>query len=115
MKASFLLAAMGLALGAVEASAQAGGGSANAGLPEYATVCLDAIRAKVSFPDKESLRIDGHSKKWENFEYADRPMAGHKVTLMINALGAYGTYTGARPFSCYMSEDARRVLKIGGV
>ncbi len=89
--------------------------AAGEGLPEYVTTCLNAIRAQGNFVDKEGLRVDGHSKKWENFEYADKPMAGPKVTLSINAMGPNGAYTGARNYSCYMSEDARRVLRVSGL
>ncbi len=97
---------------ASEGSSAGPSGEANGGLPDYVTTCLNAIRAQVSFVDKEALRVDSHSKKWENFEYADKAMSGQKVTLTVNAMGAAGAYTGARNYSCYMSEDARRVLKV---
>ena len=80
------------------------------GLPEYVTTCLNAVRSSASFPDKENLRVDGHAKTWENFQYAEKPMAGPVVTLQVNPMGPAGSYMGARPFVCYMSADARRVL-----
>ncbi len=144
MRAVTLLSAIGLAIGPAGAWAQvykcgstfsdrpcgtnatkiSGAGASNStdstatvgeGLPEYVTICLNAIRAQVNFVDREALRVDGHSKKWETFQYADRPMAGQKVTLSINAMGPNGSYTGARNYTCYMSEDARRVLRVSGL
>src|ERR1035438_10831922 len=49
---------------ASEGSSAGPSGEANRGLPDYVTTCLNAIRAQVSFVDKEALRVDGHSKKW---------------------------------------------------
>lgn len=86
--------------------------TSGSGLPGYALACLNAIRATTNFPDKENLRVDDYAKAWETFEYADKKIVGLLVTLKVNPMGAYGSYTGARSFSCHMSEDGRRVLKV---
>jgi hypothetical protein len=98
-----------------EEDSQAASPSSGDGLPEYVTACLNAVRATRNFPDKENLRVDHYAKTWQTFDYADKRILGLLVTLKINPMGSAGSYTGARPFSCQMSEDGRRVLKVSGL
>jgi hypothetical protein len=71
-----------------------------------------AAAGKFSGPEPESARIQPlGERKSEIIQYAGKAMATHRYDLGIDAKTQYGVYSGVRPYSCWLSEDQRRVLQ----
>jgi hypothetical protein len=80
------------------------------GLSGY-ELCV-AAAGKFSGPEPESARIQPlGERKSEVIQYAGKAMAAHRYDLAIDAKTQYGVYSGVRPYSCWLSEDQRRVLQ----
>lgn len=78
-----------------------------------AQTCVAEVPKRIAFRDPDSVRIGAASGgKMEVIDYADRRMPARKYTVMINARNGYGAYDGARPLTCFTSEDGRRILRM---
>jgi hypothetical protein len=76
-------------------------------------LCLAEGPQKLGFSDLESTRISSVAKgAAEVIQYADQPIVAHKYVMTINTKDAYGAYIGERPYSCFLSEDEHRILKV---
>lgn len=81
-----------------------------AATPGIAT-CQAAL-ATQGFFDPSSVQILGTTKAgFDVIFYANVPTTAKKFLLMVNAKNRYGAYVGAKPYTCYTSEDETRVLK----
>lgn len=98
------------------ASARVSGSAAPDAAPAApgGTVCANEGVAQMRFPDPESTRVLAVRKAGtEVIQYAGKPMAARRYNVIFNTRGANGAYLGERAFACYLSEDERRVLKVG--
>ena len=93
--------------------------SANAA-PDAATgsagpeLCASEGIAQLGFADPESTRVRSVTRAGtEVIQYAGKPMAARRYNLVINTRNSQGAYPGERSYPCYLSEDERRVLKVG--
>jgi hypothetical protein len=74
--------------------------------------CVREITKWVSFKDPESIRVMSLTgPEFEAIDYANTRLLAYKFTLMVNSKNVQGGYTGARPYTCWTSEDRQRVLK----
>ena len=81
------------------------------GLSGY-KLCAAAARKYYSAPEPESARIQPMGqRKSEVLQYAGTTIAAHRYDLSIDAKTEYGVYSGMRPYSCWLSEDQRRLLQ----
>jgi hypothetical protein len=79
---------------------------------DQAHVCVRDIAKWVSFREPESVRVTSLSGPgFEAIDYAGTRLLAYKFTLMVNSKGEKGGYTGARPFTCWTSEDRQRILQ----
>lgn len=77
-------------------------------------LCASEGVAQLAFPDPDSTRVRTITKVGtEVIQYAGKPIAARRYNLLINTKNAQGAYTGDRAYLCYLSEDERRVLKVG--
>jgi hypothetical protein len=80
-----------------------------------AQTCVAEVPKRIGFKDPDSVRIgEATGGKMEVIDYADRRMPARKYTVMINARNGYGAYGGAKPLTCFTSEDGRRILRMVG-
>lgn len=81
-----------------------------AATPGVAT-CQAAL-ATQGFFDPGSVQILSTTKAGSDvITYANVPIVAKKFLLMVNAKNRYGGYVGAKPYTCYTSEDEQRVLR----
>lgn len=83
--------------------------------PAAATPGIAACQAALAtqgFFDPSSVKILGTTKAgFDVIFYTNVPTTAKKFLLMVNAKNRYGAYVGAKPYTCYTSEDEMRVLK----
>lgn len=86
-------------------------GARNAIPPELARhVCFNDLKKWVPFPDPESLKVESISRGTpEIIEYAGAKLMARRYDLRVNARNSYD---GAQDFSCFVSEDNQRILKV---
>lgn len=99
---------------AAPARISAGAAPDAASASQGSTVCANEGVAQMRFPDPESTRILSVSRAGtEVIQYAGKPLAARRYNLTLNTKGPSGAYLGERVYTCYLSEDERRVLKVG--
>jgi hypothetical protein len=75
-----------------------------------AATCQAALSTQ-GFFDPGSVQILSTTKAgMEVITYADVPTTAKKFILMVNAKNRYGGYVGAKAYTCYTSEDEKRIL-----
>lgn len=75
-------------------------------------LCAAAARKMVKSPEPETARIQPiGERRSEVIQYAGKPMAAHRYDLAVDAKTTYGVFSGLQPYSCWLSEDQRRVLQ----
>ena len=75
-------------------------------------VCVDEARRRHAGPEPETARIEPlGARTSEVIQAHGQPMAAVRYGLTIDAKTAYGVFSGARPHTCWLSEDQRRVLR----
>ena len=75
---------------------------------------LCAATAKKSYggPEPDSARIQPlGDRKSEVIQYAGKSIAAFRYDIAMDTKTQYGVYSGAKPYSCWLSEDQRRVLQ----
>jgi len=73
--------------------------------------CAKQIQKHVTFSDSDSVKVVGVTGgKFEVIDYMDKRIAAVHFTVMANAKGEMGGYTGPRAYQCWTSEDRQRVL-----
>lgn len=78
-----------------------------------ARTCVAEVPKRIAFRDPDSVRIaEPSGGKMEVIDYANVRMAARKYVVMVDARNGYGAYGGARPLTCYTSEDGRRILRM---
>jgi hypothetical protein len=77
-------------------------------------LCATDGLAQLAFPDPESTRIRSVNRAGtEVIQYAGKSVVARRYNLLVNTRNVQGAYTGERVYPCYLSEDERRVLKVG--
>lgn len=77
-------------------------------------LCASDGVARLGLPDPEAVRVRSVTRAGtEVIQYAGKPIAARHYVLVLNAKNAQGGYDGDRRYSCYLSEDERRVLQVG--
>lgn len=75
-------------------------------------LCASHATTAVESPEPQSARVQQIGlRKAEVIQYADKPVAAHRYDLSVDAKTAYGVFSGPQPYSCWLSEDQRRVLQ----
>lgn len=75
-------------------------------------LCASHAKTAVESPEPQSARVQQIGlRKAEVIQYADKPVAAHRYDLSVDAKTAYGVFSGPQPYSCWLSEDQRRVLQ----
>lgn len=81
------------------------------GLSGY-ELCAAAARKMANSPEPETARIQPvGERRSEVIEYAGKPIATHRYDLAIDAKTQFGVFSGLQPYTCWLSEDQRRVLQ----
>ena len=77
-------------------------------------VCAKSLKAFVAFKDPDSVKIESVTRtpRWELIEVGAQKVAVKVFYLWVNAKNSYGGYTGAKMYSCYVSEGSGKVLKV---
>lgn len=87
--------------------------SSGPGLAGQALCVAEATRY-VRTPDPQSARVlPLGAKKTEVIKYAGTPLAAHRYDLSVDVKNEAGMYIGPEAYSCWVSEDQRRVLQFG--
>ncbi|MET0333433.1 MAG: hypothetical protein ABW190_04115 [Rhizobacter sp.] len=77
-------------------------------------LCASEGVAQLGFPDPESTRVRSITRAGtEVIQYAGKALAARRYNMVLNTKNSSGAYTGERSYHCYLSEDERRVLKVG--
>jgi len=77
-------------------------------------LCAMSARSFHAGPEPETARIQpAGARTSEVIQYAGKPMASFRYDLTIDSKNSAGIYSGARAYSCWLSEDQRRVLQFG--
>jgi hypothetical protein len=85
--------------------------NARAQAPDPEHVCVRDISKWVTFREPESIRVMSLSGPTaEAIDYAGTRLLAYRHTVMVNSRGEQGGYTGARPYTCFTSEDRQRIL-----
>lgn len=75
-------------------------------------LCASHAPTSVDTPEPQSARVQQVGlRRAEVIQYADKPVAAHRYDLTVDAKTVYGVYSGPQPYSCWLSEDQRRVLQ----
>lgn len=75
-------------------------------------LCASRAPESVQTPEPQSARVQQVGlRKAEVIQYAGKPIAAHRYDLTVDAKTGYGVYSGPQPYSCWVSEDQRRVLQ----
>lgn len=83
--------------------------AAQSGAVDHA--CAKQIHKFVTFSDPDTVKVvEVTGGKFEVIDYADKRLAAVNFTVMVNAKGEMGGYTGPRAYQCWTSEDRQRVL-----
>lgn len=81
------------------------------GLSGY-DLCAAVALKVVDSPEPETARVQSvGQRKAEAIQYAGKSTVAHRYDLTVDAKTQYGVYSGERPYSCWLSEDQRRVLQ----
>lgn len=82
------------------------------GGPQGYELCASHAPTAIDTPEPHSARVQQIGlRKAEVIQYADKPVASHRYDLSVDAKTAYGVFSGPQPYSCWLSEDQRRVLQ----
>lgn len=82
------------------------------GGPQGYELCASHATTAVESPEPQTARVQQVGlRRAEVIQYADKPVASHRYDLSVDAKTAYGVYSGPQPYSCWLSEDQRRVLQ----
>ncbi len=82
--------------------------------PSGFELCSAAALKAVRSPEPESARVQPVGERVSQvIEYAGKPLASHRYELTVDAKTRNGVYAGPVAFSCWLSEDQARVLKLG--
>lgn len=75
-------------------------------------LCAEQAIQQTATPEPASARVQLLApRRVEVIRYADRSLAAYRYDLAVDVKTAYGLYTGAQRFSCWLSEDQARVLQ----
>lgn len=76
-------------------------------------LCKIAVPRLASLKDPDSAKVEFVSaSESEVIRYAGEPIVARKYSVLMNAKNSYGAYTGAKAYSCYLSEDRTRILSV---
>lgn len=77
-------------------------------------LCAAEATRRVATPEPATARIVPlGARRTEAIQYAGTALAAHRYDLSIDAKNEAGMYIGPRAYSCWVSEDQRRVLQFG--
>lgn len=94
----------------VRADAVASAGPGLAGLE----LCGAEAARRIGTPEPETARVAPlGARKTEVIQYAGTALAAHRYDLSVSAKSEAGFYMAPQAFSCWVSEDQRRVLQFG--
>jgi len=97
---------------AAEVKVYKGGEHANIGLKGEA-LCRESVPKAVSLLDPDSAKIEMVGKpKGTTVSIGGQPIEAMRYGVFMNAKNAYGAYTGAKLYYCYLSIDGRRVINV---
>ena len=81
------------------------------GLSGY-DLCVAVALKVVGTPEPDSARVQPvGQRKAEAIQYAGKSTVAHRYDLTVDAKTQYGVFSGEKPYSCWLSEDQRRVLQ----
>ena len=81
------------------------------GLSGY-ELCAKAAPGASGTPEPESARVQPlGERRSEVIQYAGQSIATHRYELTVDAKTQYGVFSGPQPYSCWLSEDQRRILR----
>lgn len=93
---------------ALAPSSQAGGAKETG-----AKNCRVGTQQSIAWNDPESIRIGEISGgEMEVLDFADSKIGARRYYVHVNAKNIYGAYSGAKPVTCFTSQDGVRILKI---
>ena len=74
--------------------------------------CLNAIKAKASYIDPDSVKIERvGNKKMESVEYLGSHIIMYVIPITINAKNRMGGYTGEKLHHCYYSVNTGGLIQ----
>jgi hypothetical protein len=88
--------------------------STPAGEQRGSDLCFTKVKARLN--DPESARFTGAAPgKTEVIDFAGSRVVARRYEIRVNWKTSGGGFTGDTPFTCFVSEDDRRVLRIDGM
>jgi hypothetical protein len=82
------------------------------GLSGY-DLCASVAPKAAGFPEPDTAQVQpAGDRKSEVIQYAGQPTAAFRYDLNVNAKTVYGVMSGPQAYSCWVSEDQRRVLQL---
>ena len=77
-------------------------------------LCAAAAPRMVGSPEPESARVQRMGEVHTDvINYAGKSVAARRYDLSVDFKTTYGVYSGPQAYSCWISEDERRVLQFG--
>ena len=75
-------------------------------------LCADFAPKNVGSPEPESARVRRAGEVHTDvIDYAGKSVAARRYDLSVDFKTTYGVYSGPLSYSCWISEDERRVLQ----
>ncbi|HEY4083547.1 MAG TPA: hypothetical protein VGM81_22900 [Burkholderiaceae bacterium] len=75
-------------------------------------LCASSAPHMVGSPEPESARVQRMGEVHTDvINYAGKSVAARRYDLSVDFKTTYGVYSGPRAYSCWISEDERRVLQ----
>lgn len=75
-------------------------------------LCASRAPESVESPEPQSARVQQVGlRRAEVIQYAGQPIAAHRYDLTVDAKTTFGVYSGPQPYTCWVSEDQRRILQ----
>lgn len=95
--------------GAAQTASSQTGGPKETG----AKSCRVSAQQSIAWNDAESIRIGEISGgEMEVLDFADSKIGARRYYVHVNAKNSYGAYSGAKPVTCFTSQDGVRILKM---